>query len=819
MANIEWSQFTSGSDMQVGDQAVGLRSGVNLRFTFPSDGLKDASGNFLIGWSSVSSAVNYVKVINSATGNPSLITSAGSDTNIGLTLITQGMGNITFTPGGAGTINCSTHLILSTSMPLTDLEAASKGYVDSKVISTPVSLADGGTSASLIASNGGIFYSTSTAGAILSGTATASQVLLSGSSSAPSWSTATYPGTTTASQLLYSSSNNVISGLSTANNGTLVTSSAGVPSILVGPGTSGNVFSSNASAAPSWSTATYANTYAADNLLYASSANTVSGLATAMNGVLVTDGSGVPSIGSALPSAVQLNITQLGTITSGTWNAGIISPQYGGTGVNNSTSTITIGGSFTMSGAFLFTGTLTGNTSVTFPTSGTLATTADLPSLPLSLANGGTGASLTASNGGIFYSGASAGAILNGVSTANQVLVSGSNTTPAWTTTPYLTSVKDVNANINVAFSSFASAVNYPVLISATTGQPVVLSALGSNTDISINLQPKGAGQVNLLTSALTNPLTIYSGTSFQHVTNFVFSNTSATRNVTFPDASGTVAFTTDIPTLPLTVPNGGTGNTTFTAYSVICAGTTSTGTFQNVSGVGTSGQVLTSNGASMLPTWQNTGASATPTKQIFTSGSGTYTTPANCRYIDIEICGGGSGGQGDSSSGTVVTAATAGGNTTFSTLTANGGAINASINYPSGTGGTSSGGDLNVTGGDGGGGTQNITASIAGVGVNQNPGGTGASSYFGGGGGSTLSGGGNPGKAYGSGGGGAGITTNVAYVSGAGGGAGGYCRKRITSPSSTYSYAVGAAGSAGVGAQFNGGAGVAGVIVVNEYY
>jgi len=51
--------------------------------------------------------------------------------------------------------------------------------------------------------------------------------------------------------------------------------------------------------------------------------------------------------------------------------------SFGGTGVNNSTSTITIGGNVTFSGAHTFTGTLTGNTSVTFPTSGTLATTAN----------------------------------------------------------------------------------------------------------------------------------------------------------------------------------------------------------------------------------------------------------------------------------------------------------------------------------------------------------------------------------------------------------------------------------------------------------
>jgi hypothetical protein len=57
-----------------------------------------------------------------------------------------------------------------------------------------------------------------------------------------------------------------------------------------------------------------------------------------------------------------------------------------------------------------------------------------------------------------------------------------------------------------------------------------------------------------------------------------------------------------------LSVNKGGTGNTTFTAYSVICGGTTATNPFQNVSGLGNSGQVLTSNGAAALPSWQDAG-------------------------------------------------------------------------------------------------------------------------------------------------------------------------------------------------------------------
>ena len=52
-------------------------------------------------------------------------------------------------------------------------------------------------------------------------------------------------------------------------------------------------------------------------------------------------------------------------------------------------------------------------------------------------------------------------------------------------------------------------------------------------------------------------------------------------------------------------VGHGGTGDTSFTAYSVITGGTTSTGALQSVASVGTTGQVLTSNGASALPTFQ----------------------------------------------------------------------------------------------------------------------------------------------------------------------------------------------------------------------
>lgn len=77
----------------------------------------------------------------------------------------------------------------------------------------------------------------------------------------------------------------------------------------------------------------------------------------------------------------------------------------------------------------------------------------------------------------------------------------------------------------------------------------------------------------------------------------------------------------------PLPVEEGGTKATSFTSYAVICAGISDTGSFQNVSGVGTLGQVLTSNGVSALPSWQNAPSSSTDI--VFTVMSSDY-TPAD---------------------------------------------------------------------------------------------------------------------------------------------------------------------------------------------
>jgi hypothetical protein len=66
-------------------------------------------------------------------------------------------------------------------------------------------------------------------------------------------------------------------------------------------------------------------------------------------------------------------------------------------------------------------------------TSGTSANVTGI----VALANGGTNANLTASTGGILYSGASAFAVLSGVATDNKVLMSANGAAPKWSTPTY----------------------------------------------------------------------------------------------------------------------------------------------------------------------------------------------------------------------------------------------------------------------------------------------------------------------------------------------------------------------------------------------
>lgn len=207
----------------------------------------------------------------------------------------------------------------------------------------------------------------------------------------------------------------------------------------------------------------------------------------------------------------------------------------------------------------------------------------------------------------------------------------------------------------------------------------------------------------------------------------------------------------------------------------------------------------------------------AVQTRTVLTSGSGTYTLPANCKYIRVRGIGGGGGGGGSGTS--VAPASGNGGNTTFGAITASGGtggawAANGGAGGASSLGGLGTG--IALQGGDGQGSTLNNSGFI-------NVGGYGAGTPFiGPNAKSQYNSAGNNGVANtGQGGqGGSQPSVNTSYT-GSGGGAGGYFETLITSPAASYSYAVGGSGTGATagGSGFAGGNGGSGIIIVEEFY
>lgn len=129
---------------------------------------------------------------------------------------------------------------------------------------------------------------------------------------------------------------------------------------------------------------------------------------TALAALTKVDDTNVTMTLGGTPATALINAVSL---TLG-WT-GQLSGARGGTGVDNGSSTATyagnlnFAGAFTTSGAFAVTQTYTGVTNVTFPTSGTLATTSQLPTLPLSATDGGTGVSNPTAHGIMVAEGAS----------------------------------------------------------------------------------------------------------------------------------------------------------------------------------------------------------------------------------------------------------------------------------------------------------------------------------------------------------------------------------------------------------------------------
>lgn len=172
----------------------------------------------------------------------------------------------------------------------------------------------------------------------------------------------------------YPSAGTVVAGLSIVNNALLGTNGSGVPAFtttlpsaltIPSPILSGTVAGSNT--IPLSILTTIASkgvlgnaTGSTGNVTVAWSVpNTTDLIIPLVHGAIATIGDltcfndtagTLKDCGTTLPTAVQSNITQLGTITAGVWHGTVVGATYGGTGIDNGSSTITLGASLVTTG-------------------------------------------------------------------------------------------------------------------------------------------------------------------------------------------------------------------------------------------------------------------------------------------------------------------------------------------------------------------------------------------------------------------------------------------------------------------------------------
>ncbi len=250
-ALVRWDGVT-GTMIQNSNAILSDAGLLSLALALPATSGGTAQTTYTTGDTLYASAANTLSKLAVGSNGQVLTLAAGipswaTPTTGTVTSVSGTADRITSTGGATPVIDIAATYVGQAS--ITTLGTIATGVWNGSVIP----LAYGGTNANLTASNGGVFYSTATAGAILSGTATARQMLQSGASGAPAWSTATYPATTTANQLLYSSATNVVNEITGANNGVLITSNAGVPSLLAA-GTTGQVLTATTGAPAAWAT-------------------------------------------------------------------------------------------------------------------------------------------------------------------------------------------------------------------------------------------------------------------------------------------------------------------------------------------------------------------------------------------------------------------------------------------------------------------------------------------------------------------------------------------------------------------------------------
>jgi len=165
--------------------------------------------------------------------------------------------------------------------------------------------------------------------------------------------------------------------------------------------------------------------------------------------------------------------------------------------------------------------------------------------------------------------------------------------------------------------------------INAAGGKILDNTGLNLNSGTITNAGTIGCGDITSTGNIIADSLTCNTGAASITITgplsaaSITSTGTSSLGNVTAGVWNGT----------GITVASGGTGVASLTPNAVLCGGTTSTGAMQSVVSLGNVGEVLTSNGAGALPTFQSFAVPMITT--------GTYTPvvsfPSNCSGIQFD--------------------------------------------------------------------------------------------------------------------------------------------------------------------------------------